>query len=148
MQPPLTLTPFCAADAPEVAALARRTLPEAWSEASFAALADNSLARCLLARRDGVLLGFAFLYLVADEGQIMEVATHPDARRQGVARTLLCRLLADATDGGAMRFTLEVRAQNEAARALYTSLGFVEDGVRRHYYRNPTDDAVLMSRIG
>jgi ribosomal-protein-alanine N-acetyltransferase len=146
MQSPLTLTPFCAADAPDVAALAHLTLPEAWSEAAFAALADNPLARCLLARRDGVLLGFAFLYLVGDEGQIMEVATHPDARRQGVARTLLCRLLADATDGGATRFTLEVRAQNEAARTLYASLGFVEDGVRRRYYRNPTDDAVLMSR--
>ncbi len=142
----LEITPLQVEDVADVHALAQLCLPEAWSEAALAALPENPLAHFFVARRDGVLLGFCFMYLVADEGQIMEIATDPAHRRQGIARQLLSHLLADGQAHGATLFTLEVRAQNAAAQALYASLGFVADGVRRNYYRNPTDDAILMSK--
>ncbi len=137
---------FDASDASSCAALAKDCLPEAWSEAEFASLPQNALARFFVCEEDGEIVGFCGLYLVADEGQIMEICVNPAYRRRGIATSLLHTMMQDAISAGAGWFSLEVRSQNASAIALYTALGFVRVGLRRRYYRNPCDDAILMEK--
>ena len=95
---------------------------------------------------DGTMLGYGGFSVAADEAEIITVAVSPDARRKGIGRALTGRMLEDARKLGASAIFLEVRASNTAARSLYTHLGFEEIGVRRGYYRDPREDAVLMKR--
>lgn len=92
-------------------------------------------------------LGFLLAWIVAFEMEIHEVATAPEARRRGVGRALVEAALAEARATRCERVLLEVRESNEAARALYLGLGFLEDGRRRRYYSDPAEDAVLMSLL-
>jgi ribosomal-protein-alanine N-acetyltransferase len=85
---------------------------------------------------------------VADEMEILDVAVLPSSRRRGVARFLVSLALRRAARAGAGTAFLEVRAGNSGARALYAGLGFREAGVRRSYYREPVEDAVLMRLEG
>ncbi len=144
----LTVREITKEDADTLWQLAKDCLPEAWSARAFAALPENEMAHFLLCEADGKAVGFCGAYLVCDEGQIMEVAVDAAYRRKGIAKTMLCDLLARLLMRGARFFTLEVRKQNEGARALYESLGFYEVGVRKHYYKQPDDDAILMEKQG
>jgi ribosomal protein S18 acetylase RimI-like enzyme len=103
--------------------------------------------RVWLARGDrgGPPCGVLVAWRVADELEILFVATDPRHRRRGVARALLGRAIVAARDEGAARLVLEVASGNAAARALYASFGFEEVGVRRGYYADG-DDAVMMAR--
>jgi ribosomal-protein-alanine N-acetyltransferase len=80
----------------------------------------------------------------ADEGSITNVATHPAARRKGLGRAVVGALLAKASELALAFVYLEVRPSNEAAIALYQSLGFETVGRRKNFYRHPTEDALLM----
>jgi len=84
--------------------------------------------------------------LVVDEMQVMNVAVDPSYRRRGLARRLLAFAMARAARAGARRALLELRAGNREALALYESLGFRSLGVRRGYYREPTEDALVLAR--
>ncbi len=142
----ITVRPFRKQDAEQVAKIAIRSLPEPWSWKDYLALEENPLARTFVAETQGDLAGFSFLYLVGEEGQIMEIATAKAHRRKGVAKALLQEMVRTSKEEGAVRFTLEVRASNAPAIALYRSFGFYEVGRRKGYYRNPKEDAVLMDR--
>jgi [ribosomal protein S18]-alanine N-acetyltransferase len=84
--------------------------------------------------------------LVVDEMHVMNMAVHPGYRRQGLARRLLAFAMARAARAGARRALLELRTGNREALALYASLGFRSLGVRREYYREPTEDALVLAR--
>ena len=99
----------------------------------------------LVAERDGAAVGYVGCQTVLDEGYITNVAVSPDCRRQGVARALLDELKACAAQAGLSFVTLEVRASNAPAIALYEGAGFVRVGVRKNFYTAPTEDAVLMT---
>jgi len=90
--------------------------------------------------------GFCAFWLVFDEVHINNVAMRPQFRAQGIGTALLQRVLAEARQLGARRATLEVRASNERARRLYERLGFYVAGVRRNYYTEPVEDAVILWR--
>ncbi|WP_245696321.1 ribosomal protein S18-alanine N-acetyltransferase [Onishia taeanensis] len=97
------------------------------------------------------LLGFAVLARLPFEAELQAITVAPAARRQGVARALLERLIATATAWGSERLLLEVRASNAPALGLYRQLGFIEEGRRRGYYpaaasSSPREDALLMGR--
>lgn len=113
-----------------------------WSEAEFDALLDQRGVHAL--HREGA---FALYRSVADETELLTLATHPDRRRQGLARALCGEWLERARRDGAMRAFLEVAADNAAAIALYEGLGFAEAGRRRAYYARqglPPADAITM----
>lgn len=98
--------------------------------------------------RDGDrLLALASAWLVVDELHITAVAVHPKHRRQGLGRRVLEALLAEAREAGAEHATLEVSSVNEAAMALYASLGFGVIAVRRGYYRNGEDALVQLKKF-
>ena len=96
---------------------------------------------------EGRLLGYIGMMTVLDEGYISNVAVSPDHRRRGVGRALLKEMLRRA-EGRELSFvTLEVRAQNEGAIALYAGEGFRPVGLRKNYYEHPREDALLMTRF-
>ena len=99
----------------------------------------------LVAEREGAAAGYVGCQTVLDEGYITNVAVSPACRRQGVARALLDALKRRAAEKGLAFVTLEVRASNAAAIALYEGAGFRPVGTRRNFYTAPAEDAVLMT---
>lgn len=134
------------ADIPSVASLERDIFSEPWSETGFAdALAQRENLFLTAFRPDGGVIGYCGLYTAGDEGEITHVAVAENCRRQGTAAALLAELLGWARACGIIRIFLEVRISNEAAIRLYEKYGFETCGVRRGFYRRPTEDALLMS---
>ena len=120
------------------------TLP--WSEKSVAGELENPLSLWLVAMEGENLAGYVGSQTVMDETDMMNLAVAPQFRRQGVGEALVNALVAALKDLGSRCLTLEVRDSNEAARALYAKLGFVEIGRRRGYYRDPREDALILRK--
>jgi len=141
-----------AADEPltAVAALQAESFIRPWSiDAIARELRENPVARLyLLESEGGDLLGFCACWNVAGELHINSLAISPTARRQGHARHLLREVFAAAVREGAEAATLEVRRSNTAAVALYSALGFAVEGVRKDYYEQPQEDALVLWRHG
>jgi len=140
------IVPMDRSHIPQIAALEQACFPDPWSERLLEdALFDPQA--CFIAAEDeeGHILGYAGLHAVLDEGYIDNIAVEPDARRHGVASALLdvfCRFA-----GEHLAFlSLEVRASNAPAIALYEKFGFRNVGTRRDYYIHPREDAIIMTR--
>ncbi len=143
---PPELRPARIADAAALARIAAASLPEAWSPGGFRAALEAPTGVGLVAvDRAGEPLGFALGSCVAGELEIATVAVEPSRRRRGLGRALVGELLARGRAGGARRASLEVRATNAAARALYAGLGFRTLGERARYYRDG-EGATLLGR--
>lgn len=119
---------------------------EPWSEASLMMLAEGGYGTGIACVEDGTLVAYAGMVSVLDEGEIVNVATHPDYRRRGYARAVIDAILTLARERGVVALTLEVRESNVAARALYESAGFSTVGMRAGFYSHPREDAVIMTR--
>lgn len=130
----------------QIAALERECFSTPWSEAMLTEVLFDTQASFIVAEsEDGGVLGYAGLQVVLDEGYIDNIAVEPNARRHGVADELLdvfCRF----GEANLAFLTLEVRASNEPAIALYRKHGFEEAGRRKNYYTKPTEDAIIMTR--
>ncbi|MCI8970709.1 MAG: ribosomal protein S18-alanine N-acetyltransferase [Oscillibacter sp.] len=130
----------------EVAELERVCFPDPWSRNMLKEELENDLAAFLVALDgEGAVAGYAGLQVVLNEGYILNVAVRPDCRRQGVAGQLLQVFLNFARGNRLSFLTLEVRASNYAAIALYGSRGFRGVGRRKNYYEHPREDAVIMT---
>lgn len=135
-----------AADVASVAALARASLPEAWTPEGFTAELSKATSVCLVSLGpDDAIEGLGVGSVAADELEIDVVAVDPSARRRGVGRALVVALLDAAGARGAASAHLEVRAGNASALALYAACGFAPSGRRRAYYRDG-EDALLLTR--
>jgi [ribosomal protein S18]-alanine N-acetyltransferase len=144
----LVFQPMSAADLPQVMELERLAFPNPWTPGLFLHELKLSFSRLLLARgaNGGARLhGYVCWWVVGDEVHILNLAVHPDARRSGTGRALVERVIGDAVTHAAASVSLEVRRGNEAAEALYRSMGFSAAGVRRNYY-GQGEDAVIMER--
>ncbi len=119
-----------------------------WTRDMYAwELQNRSVCHILLVRTEECrVAGFCAFWLVFDEVHINNVAMRPWFRGQGIGTALLRRVLEEARRLGARRATLEVRASNERARRLYERLGFHVAGVRRSYYSDPVEDALILWR--
>ena len=132
-------------DLDRLVAIERAAFARPWSRNLLARELDNRISTVLGARDEaGELWGFAIWWTVADEIHLLDVAVHPDRQRRGIARSLMERCLEAAREAGAAWVLLEVRESNEAARALYRSLGFRESGIRPGYYRDTREDAIIL----
>ncbi len=129
-----------------LAEIERQCFQAPWDKAALREELKNSQKLFLVAEEDGSVLGYVGCQTVLDEGYITNVAVAHAARRRGVARALLQELLIRAKACGLAFITLEVRKSNSAAIALYSGQGYVQAGVRKGFYRNPKEDAVLMTR--
>ena len=143
----ITITPMTADHLDEVAALERACFSNPWSRQLFAQELDNALSAFLVALDgEGRVAGYAGLQVILDEGTITDIAVRPDCRRRGVAGKLLQVFLDFAQGSGLAFLTLEVRASNYDAIALYGSRGFRSVGRRKNYYEHPPEDAIIMTR--
>ena len=118
-----------------------------WSEDSFEReIKENNIAFYIVAESDGVLVGYAGLWCIVDEGHITNVAVHPDYRRRHIGEALISILLEHTIKNGIKSHTLEVRVTNEAAQSLYRKFGFEPVGIRKNYYEDNGEDAIIMWR--
>ena len=118
----------------------------AWSENSIASELKNQLSLWLVALDGETVAGYVGSQTVMDESDMMNVAVHPDCRRQGIAEELVNALTDALREKESRCLTLEVRASNEPAKKLYEKLGFVSVGLRKNYYRNPREDALILRK--
>lgn len=134
-------------DARAIAEAEARIFPDAWSYADVMGTITAGGALCYVARDDGgALLAYLIGRSVMPEGEIYRLATLPEHRRRGIAYRLLDYAIKTERGHGLETVFLEVRAMNAAARKIYAAYGFKELGRRKAYYRDPTDDAVLMMK--
>lgn len=115
-----------------------------WSKAAFIReITENSCARYVVVREDGRAVAYAGVWFVLDEGQVTNIAVHPDRRRLGYGEMVTRAMIQLAADSGMACLELEVRRSNVAAQELYKKLGFINVGCRKNYYEN-REDALLM----
>ena len=145
MTAPPDISRLTYADLPQVIAIERRAFPTPWSLAMFVLELSKPSGICLAARRDGRMCGYLICSRYDTVWHIMNVAVDPDARRTGVATALLAALLERVGDDRA-HYTLEVRQSNAAAIELYQRFGFRTAGLRRRYYQDNGEDALIMWR--
>lgn len=127
----------------DVAELERLCFSEPWSEKALALLLSED-AVGFVSLQDGRAVAYGGMLWALDEGQVTNVAVHPDARRCGHARAIVKAFADAARTRGAVQISLEVRQSNAAAIALYEQNGYLPVGKRKHFYRNPREDALIM----
>jgi len=126
-----------------VAELEKQNFSEPWSENSVRGELTNALALWLVALDGEEVVGYVGSQTVLGEADMMNIAVAHSHRRQGIARLLVEELIRQLD---ANMLTLEVRASNEGAIALYESLGFRQVGLRKNYYRKPKEDALILRK--
>jgi len=133
-----------------VLAVEEASFTNPWTREMYASELENrGVSFCFMAKDpDGCVIGFCSFWRVLDELHINNLAVLPDRRREGIATALLTRVLREGAALGARRATLEVRRSNDGARQLYEQFGFSLAGVRRGYYTNPDEDALILWRDG
>ena len=131
-------------DIHEVAKIEKISFSTPWSETSFYAEVHNIHSIARVAELENIIVGYICIRQVNDECHLLDLAVHPDHRGKGIATTLFNNIMEELKAGICRSFFLEVRTSNEAARKMYEKFGFNTVGIRKKYYINPTDDAVIM----
>ena len=142
---PVTIRRLGYPDLPHVMAIERRVFPTPWSLAMFVLEMSKQTGICLAAVRDGRLAGYLICSRYETVWHVMNVAVDHEHQRSGIASAMLAELYARVGDPSA-RFTLEVRRSNSGAISLYEREGFRAAGLRRRYYQDNGEDALVMWR--
>ena len=142
---PFTTRRLIYADLPRVIAIERRSFPTPWSLAMFVLELSKPSGICLAALDGDELVGYCVCSRYDTVWHVMNVAIDPQRRREGAAAALLTNLF-DQADQPGEQYTLEVRPSNSAAIALYESFGFKRAGLRKGYYHDNKEDALIMWR--
>ena len=129
----------------DVAEIERLCFSEPWSENSLCLLTEDGGVGFVVLF-DGKAVAYGGMTYVLDEGQITNIATHPDFRRRGFARAVVDALCEYSEKNEISSVFLEVRASNISAMSLYEACGFERIGERKSFYRRPTEDAVMMKK--
>lgn len=132
-------------DLDEVMAIERTAFRYPWSSRFFLEELQVPCARSFLAEINGKIVGYVLFWLLPEEVDIHNIAVHSDFRRRGIGQALLQRVLEQARDRKSSRVTLEVRISNTVAQSLYQSVGFVAKGLRKGYYSDDGEDALIMT---
>jgi ribosomal-protein-alanine N-acetyltransferase len=135
-----------ASDLDAIDAIERRSYPTPWSRSMFAGELAKPASICLGAFEGGQLVGYMIISRYVDAWHVMNLAVDPEFRRRGIASLLLDQLFELTDSGGARGYTLEVRVSNEGAIRLYEGAGFRSRGIRRGYYTDNREDALIMWR--
>ena len=134
-------------DFDEIVAIEEAVFTDAWMRDDFETALTVKEQVFLVAEKGSRVVGYCGMWVIVDNGEIMNVAVAENARRQGIAERMLLLLMEEGRRRGAVAFQLEVRESNDAARTLYRKLGFEDVGRRKSYYSHPTEDAILMTRM-
>ena len=130
-----------------VMAIEEGSFPTPWSRGMFIEDFPRDFSDTLVAAgTEDEVLGYAVCWTIAGESHLLNIAVHPARRCQGIARALLTECIRRAAQAGSSVIFLEVRAENEAAQRLYRSMGFTFRGIRKGYYTDTGEDAVILDR--
>jgi [ribosomal protein S18]-alanine N-acetyltransferase len=136
-------------DLAEILEIEKRSFPTPWSPGIFRSEMANSISRMLVGKRapekGAAVVGYVVFWRVADEIHLHNIAVRQELRRCGIASRLLSRVIRDGRPEGARLVTLEVRRSNLAAQKLYERFGLTVRGVRRGYYTDTGEDALILS---
>lgn len=147
MKDNILVRPMAIADVDGVMAVEKDSFSTPWSRSAFEEeLAQNRLARYIVAEEDGQVVGYAGMWLVINEAHVTNVAVSGSRRGEGIGRLLMETLMELARENGMGSMTLEVRVSNMVARHLYETLGFAEAGIRKNYYSETKEDALILWR--
>ena len=127
-----------------VSELERICFSDPWSLESVKEGLVSSLDTWLVLKEGGGLLGYCIFRIIAGEGELLRIAVHPEYRGRGLSKKLMDRLVENSRKKEVMSLSLEVRESNNKARNLYRSYGFKEETIRKNYYRDPQENAVIM----
>lgn len=130
----------------QVAALEKECFSMPWSENSIASELSNPLSLWVVAVDGNTVAGYVGSQAVMGEADMMNLAVLPSYRRQNIGKNLVTELIKQLSEKEVYSLTLEVRASNEAAIRLYTSLGFLQIGRRPNYYKAPKEDALILRK--
>lgn len=139
------IRPMTAADIDRVLEIEKLCFPTPWSREAFRIeIEENRCARYFVAVYQEEIVGYGGMWVIIDEAHITNIAVHPRFRGQGIGEAIMRSLIEEAVSLGAVRMTLEVRISNKIAQKLYEKLGFQGVGIRKHYYSNNNEDALIM----
>ena len=133
-------------DIMSIARLEKEAFSDAWSEQSIGETLKQKQAFITVAETDDKVVGYCIIYHVLEEGEIARIAVDKTLRRQGIGQGLLDYTCRCCEEKQIERLCLDVRQGNETARRFYEQYGFTQDGIRKGFYENPKEDAVLMSK--
>ena len=137
--------PMTSAELEDISRLEKLCFSLPWSRESLRLeVEENKCARYFTVRANGKVVGYGGMWLILDEAHITNIAVHPDYRNRGFGRMIMQTLMQEASRLGIERMTLEVRVSNRPAIHLYESMGFERGGVRKGYYSNNREDALIM----
>ena len=142
----LVIRELKAEDAAAAAEIEYQSFPDPWSQNGILDTVSNPSTVCLLAEKAGKAVGYLFAYRAGDEAEIARIAVAGEQKRQGVGKSLMRTLEEIGKKKQIRRLLLDVPESNREARAFYEKMAFQEDGIRRGFYQDPPEDAVLMSR--
>jgi ribosomal-protein-alanine N-acetyltransferase len=131
-------------DIDSVLKISELSFPHPWSRRSFEQELENNFATYLVAKLDNQVIGYGGMWIIIDEGHITNIAVHPDYRNLGVGDKVLYEMISKCNEKKVIAMTLEVRVSNTAAQKLYSKYGFIEEGIRKKYYEDNGEDALLM----
>lgn len=140
----VTLNQMKASNLNDVLNVSSLSLKESWSRESLEKELSNPLAKYMVAEVNNKVVGFAGLWAICNEGHITNIAVHPNYRGQGIGSKLVESLIENSSSWYINSLTLEVRASNKIAQNLYKKYGFKEEGMRKHYYQDNNEDAIIM----
>jgi ribosomal-protein-alanine N-acetyltransferase len=143
----VTIERAVAADVRAIHALEQRCFPAPWRREFFESEITNDGRYNLVARRDGVIIGYLFAMWFMDEMHVNKIAVDASARRQGIALALMQRCTAFAVEQGVTSISLEVRRSNDEAQQFYTFLGFEAEYIRKGYYPDGEAAVVMMKEL-
>ncbi len=144
----MTVSKLTSKEIAAVAALDKELFSkESWSEADFEASLTDPSRFFWVATEEDALLGFCGISQSFEQGDILNIGVCPDARGKGIGSKLLKQAIETFKEQGGKELFLEVRASNDAAKALYEKFGFRQIGIRKGYYQQPAEDG-LVYRLG
>lgn len=142
----MRIRPMTKEDCEQVASIEAVSFSMPWSKKAFTETVEKQNFRYYVAENDGEILGYCGFLYVLDEAEIPNVCVKASARQKGVGKQMMTVLIDEARKLGIAVLYLEVRESNMAARKLYEGLGFEENGIRKNFYEQPAENAVLMSK--
>lgn len=144
MENNIIIEPMTLSDIDGVFEVEKSCFEDYWSKDSFKKELSNDVARYIVAKLGGKIVGYVGIWLIVDEGHITNVAVHKDYRGQKIGDKLIKSLVELCRKNSILAMTLEVRSSNTIAQNLYKKYGFKTVGVRKEYYSDNKEDAIIM----
>ncbi|RTR27557.1 ribosomal-protein-alanine N-acetyltransferase [Robertmurraya yapensis] len=145
MNKQITLRKMVKADIDQILIIENESFATTWSRESFEnELTKNRFALYLVLEDEEVIFGYCGVWIIVDEAHVTNIALLPNYRGKKLGETLLTEIMKVAKEKGAKSMTLEVRVSNHVAQSLYRKLGFRDGGIRKNYYTDNQEDALVM----